>query len=233
MWPSVFLSASLRVPSVRPNAELVDPGDDIGPANLGEVDGAGGFVERNGASGEDTVEMNGKDGGEDVPDLGPGLPGEFDRPKVAAEKKSGGSVWHSGQVGAGEGGEEGVGLLDAARRDDRGAASGMVEPGEGEGMEPGPELGAAVKQGERFVGSADKGAMGAESFGFGIALPQKAKLDAAVLVAGVELFAGGNALGIVWRGIEVKGADLGEIEHGISVRGKGRCRGGMWVAPCR
>ena len=74
------------------------------------------LVERNGAAGEQAVEIEAPDGGEDVPYLGPRLAREFGRSKVATEKSARRAVGHAGEIRAGEGVKERVCLLDAAGR---------------------------------------------------------------------------------------------------------------------
>ena len=56
--------------------------------------------------------------------------------------------------------------------------------------------------------------MGTQPFGLGVSAAEEAALKALPFVAGVKLFAGGNALRIVRRGIEVESADQIEVEHG-------------------
>ena len=65
--------------------ELVDPSDDFGPARIGEVDGAGDFVDRQPASGEEPFEIPDADAGEDVPQLRPLASLEFGRAEGARE----------------------------------------------------------------------------------------------------------------------------------------------------
>lgn len=80
----------------RANGELVEPGNDYGSASVGDMQGAGDLVERHGAAGKDAAEVEGVDAGEDVPDLGPRLPREFGRTKVASELGAGRAIGHAG-----------------------------------------------------------------------------------------------------------------------------------------
>ena len=121
------------------------------------------------------------------------------------------------QIGVGEGTEEEVGFLDAARRKSAGAAVGMVEPGERQGTQFGVNLGKDVVDGERVAISTDQKAVRTERLGLGIASATDAGIEALPLVASGELLTRGDALGIVWGRVEVKSTNLVEVEHGRSV----------------
>lgn len=108
-------------------------------------------------------------------------------------------------------------FLDAARRKGAGMAAGMVEPGEWQGTEFGVNFGPDVVDGERVAAAADERAVRAETLGDRIAQAKETVVDAIALQAGGELLTGGNALRVVWRRIEVAGAYLVEIEHGIAI----------------
>ena len=120
------------------------------------------------------------------------------------------------QVAVGEGTEEEVGFLDAARRKGAGVAVGMVEPSERQGTQFGVNFRKDVVDGERFAISTDQKAVGTERLGLGIASAKDAGVAALSLVASGELLARGDALGIVWGRVEVESADLVEVEHGRS-----------------
>ena len=120
------------------------------------------------------------------------------------------------QVAVGEGTEEEVGFLDAARRKGAGVAVGMVEPSERQGTQFGVNFRKDVVDGERFAISTDQKAVGTERLGLGIASAKDAGIEALSLVASGELLARGDAPGIVWGRVEVESADLVEVEHGRS-----------------
>ena len=164
------------------------------------------------------MEIEAPDAGEDVPDLGPWLAGEFGRSKVAPEKGAGGTIGHACEICARESMEERVRFRDAAGRDDRRMGSRMVEPGEGQRVEFGVEFREAVKQCERLGAATDEGTVGAEPFGLGVSAANETTLEAVALVARVKLFARRNALWIAWWGIEVESADEAEVEHGNQPR---------------
>ena len=56
--------------AVRPPGELVDPGDDAGASDPGEVDGAGDLEDGQAPGTDERVEVEAADGGEEVPDMG-------------------------------------------------------------------------------------------------------------------------------------------------------------------
>lgn len=103
----------------------------------------------------------------------------------------------SRQVAVGEGTEEDVGLLDAARRKRTGAAAGMVEPAQRQRTRFRVNFGKGVVDGERLAGPADQRAMGTDRLGLGIASAKDAGVETLSLVAGGELLARGDAPGVV------------------------------------
>lgn len=120
----------------------------------------------------------------------------------------------------GEGTEEEVGFLDAARRKGAGVAARIVEPGERKGTEFGLNFRKGVVDGQGLAISTDQKTVGTEGLGLGIASAKDAGVETLSLVAGGEFLARGDALGVVWGRIEVEGADLVEIEHGRSACGR-------------
>ena len=90
----------------------------------------------------------------------------------------------------------------------------MLEPGEGEGG-PGPacELWVPGELARRFPRPPDQSAVFAEALLAGVTPRQDTRLDRAALRAGIELLAGGKALRIGGRRVEVEAANLRNVEH--------------------
>ena len=70
------------------DSKLVDPAADGRPADLRQVDCPGDLVKGEATVGEESVEVEAADAGEDVPDKGQRKIGEVGRLKVTAEARA-------------------------------------------------------------------------------------------------------------------------------------------------